>query len=185
MHPPTFSLVIFAHHYTSAFCLKGPHRISLIVCLLVVSLQDYLKSYSKDFLDFCIRVVRHKNSHVFSSENNPGLNEKNWPYLDFSLKRLTISSTFTWLLRIMRHCILARLVHCTPPPPTCCTAPEINISPLPDTMSGSWNFVPITRNSCRSSIYDILLKFEILPVIVTSRKRILLVTHEIVPDSDR
>ena len=34
-------------------------------------------------------------------------------------------------------------------------------------------------------VYDILLKFENLPVIVTEKKRILSVTHEIVPDSDR
>ena len=57
-------------------------------------------------------------------------------------------------------------------------APEIN------TMSGSRQFVPVTRNSCRSSVYDILLKFENLSVIVTGRKQILTVTHEIVPDSD-
>ena len=43
--------------------------------------------------------------------------------------------------------------------------------------------VPVTRNSCRSSVYDILLKFENLSVIVTGRKRILSVTHEIVWDS--
>ena len=64
-------------------------------------------------------------------------------------------------------------------------APEINISPVPDIESGSRHFVPVTCNSCRSSLYDILLKFENLPVIVTGRKRILSVTHEIVPDSDR
>ena len=52
-------------------------------------------------------------------------------------------------------------------------------------MSGSRYLVPVTRNSCRSSVYDVLFEFENLPVIVTSRKRILLVTHEIVPDSDR
>ena len=63
-------------------------------------------------------------------------------------------------------------------------APEINISPVPDIVSGR-HFVPVSRNSCRSSVYDILLKFENLPVIVTGRKRILSVTHEIVPDSDR
>ena len=34
-------------------------------------------------------------------------------------------------------------------------------------------------------IYDILLKFENMSVIVTGKKRILSVTHEIVPDSDR
>ena len=66
-----------------------------------------------------------------------------------------------------------------------CTVPEINILPVPDIMSGSRHFVLVTRNSCRSSVYDVLLKFENLPVIVTGRKRILLVTHEIVPDSDR
>ena len=38
-------------------------------------------------------------------------------------------------------------------------APEINISPVPDIMSSSWHSVPVTRNSCRSSAYDILLKF--------------------------
>ena len=63
--------------------------------------------------------------------------------------------------------------------------PEINISPVPNTMSGSRHFVPVTRNLCRSSVYDILLTFENLPVIATGRKRILSVTHEIVPDSDR
>ena len=52
-------------------------------------------------------------------------------------------------------------------------------------MSDSWHFVPVTSNLCWSSVYDILLKFENLPVIVTGRKRILSVTHEIVPDSDR
>ena len=65
------------------------------------------------------------------------------------------------------------------------SAPEINISPVPDIVSGSQHFVPVTRNSCRSSVYDILLKFENLPVIVTGRKRILSVTHEIVSDSGR
>ena len=57
--------------------------------------------------------------------------------------------------------------------------------PLPYTMSGSRHFVPVTRNSCWSSVYGILLKFENLPVIVSGRKRILSDTHEIVPDSDR
>ena len=51
-------------------------------------------------------------------------------------------------------------------------------------MSASRHFVPVTRNSCRSSVYDILLKFENLSVIVTGRKQILSVTHKIVPDSD-
>ena len=64
-------------------------------------------------------------------------------------------------------------------------APEISIWPVPDIVYGSRHFVPVTRNSCRSSVYDILLRFENLPVIVTGRKRILSVTHEIVPDSDR
>ena len=62
--------------------------------------------------------------------------------------------------------------------------PEINISPVTDIVSGSRHFVPVTRNSCRSSVYDILLKFENKPVIVTVRKRILSVTNEIVLDSD-
>ena len=61
-------------------------------------------------------------------------------------------------------------------------ASEINISPVPDIVSGSQQFVQVTR---RSSVYDILLKYENLPVIVTDRKRILSVTREIVPDSDR
>ena len=65
------------------------------------------------------------------------------------------------------------------------TVPEINISPVTDNVSGSRHFVPVTRNLCRSSVYDILLKFENLPVIVTGRKRILSITHGIVPDSDR
>ena len=65
------------------------------------------------------------------------------------------------------------------------TEPEINTSPLLDIVSGSRYFVPVTRNSYRSSVYVILLKFENLPVIVTGRKRILSVTNEIVPDSDR
>ena len=65
------------------------------------------------------------------------------------------------------------------------TAPEINISPVQDIVSGSRHFMPVTRNSCRSSVYDILLKFENLPVIMTGRKQILSVTNEIVPDSDR
>ena len=65
------------------------------------------------------------------------------------------------------------------------TAPEMNISPVLDIVSGSRHFVPVTRNSCWSSVYDVLLKFEKLPVIVTGRKRILSVTHEIVSDSDR
>ena len=56
---------------------------------------------------------------------------------------------------------------------------------LPDTMSGNRHFVPVTRTLCRSCAYNIPLKFENLPVIVTGRKRILSVTHEIVPDSDR
>ena len=64
-------------------------------------------------------------------------------------------------------------------------APEINILLVPDMVSDSRHFVPVTRNSYRSSVYDILLKFENLPVIVTGRKRILSVTREIVPDSDR
>ena len=63
--------------------------------------------------------------------------------------------------------------------------PEINISPVPDIVFGSQHFVPVTGNLCRSSVYDVLLKFDNLPVIVTDRKRILLVTHKIVPDSDR
>ena len=67
----------------------------------------------------------------------------------------------------------------------CLTVPEINISPVPDIVCGSRHFVPVTRNSCRSSVYDIPLKFENLPVIVTGSKQILSVTHEIVPDSDR
>ena len=50
---------------------------------------------------------------------------------------------------------------------------------------GSWHFVPVTRDLCRSSVYDILLKFENLSVIATDRKRILLVIYEIVLDSDR
>ena len=65
------------------------------------------------------------------------------------------------------------------------TAPKINISLMPDIVSGSRHFVPVIRNSFRSSVYDTLLKFENLPVIVTGRKRILSVKHEIVPDSDR
>ena len=64
-------------------------------------------------------------------------------------------------------------------------APEMNILSVPDIASGSRHFVPVTCNSCRSPVFDILLKFENLPVIVTGRKRILSVTHEIVPDSDR
>ena len=64
-------------------------------------------------------------------------------------------------------------------------APEINILTVSDIMSGSRHFVPVTRNSCRSSLYDVLLKFENLLVTMTGRKRILSVTHEIVPDSDR
>ena len=64
-------------------------------------------------------------------------------------------------------------------------APEMNISSVPDIVSGSQHFVPVTRNSCRSTVYGILLNFENLPVIVTDRKRILSVTHEIVPDNDR
>ena len=64
-------------------------------------------------------------------------------------------------------------------------APEMNILPVPDIVSGSRHFVPVTRNSCRSSVYDTLLKFENLPVNVTGRKRILWITHEIVSDSDR
>ena len=59
--------------------------------------------------------------------------------------------------------------------------PEINISPVPDIVSGSRHFVPVTCNLCRSTVYDILLKSKNLPVIVTDRKRILSVTHEIVP----
>ena len=61
---------------------------------------------------------------------------------------------------------------------------EINILPVPVIVSGSLHFVTVTRNSWRSSLHDILLKFENLSVIVTSRKRILSVTYGIVPDSD-
>ena len=64
-------------------------------------------------------------------------------------------------------------------------APELNFLPVPDIVSDSRHFMPVTRNSCRSSVYDILLKFENLPVLVTGIKRILSVTDEIVPDSDR
>ena len=64
-------------------------------------------------------------------------------------------------------------------------APEIYISPVLDIVSGSRHFLPVTRTLCRSSVYDVLLKFKNLSVIVTGRKRILSVTHEIVPDSDR
>ena len=65
------------------------------------------------------------------------------------------------------------------------SAPEINISLVSDIVSGSRYFAPVTCNLCRSSVYDILLKFENLPVIVTGRKRILSVSHEILLDSDR
>ena len=70
----------------------------------------------------------------------------------------------------------------TPDPPIALirTAPEINISLILDIVSGSRYFLPITLNLCQSSLYDILLNFEHLPVFVTGRKRILLVTHEIV-----
>ena len=54
-------------------------------------------------------------------------------------------------------------------------APEINISPVLDIVSGSRHFVPVTR---RCSVYDILLKYENLMVIVTARKPILSVTYE-------
>ena len=64
-------------------------------------------------------------------------------------------------------------------------APEINMSTLPDIVSGSRHFVSVTHNLCPSSVYDILLEFENLSFIVTGRKRILSVTHEIVADSDR
>ena len=40
------------------------------------------------------------------------------------------------------------------------TAPEINIMPVPGIVSSSQHFVPVTRNSCWSSEYDKLLKFE-------------------------
>ena len=65
------------------------------------------------------------------------------------------------------------------------SAPEINISSVPDIVSGSRHFLKVTWNSCWSSVYDTLLKFENLLVIVTGRKRIPSVTHEIVPDCDR
>ena len=65
------------------------------------------------------------------------------------------------------------------------SAPEIIILPVPDIVSGSRHFVPVTRNLCRSSVYDVLFNFENLPAIVTGRKRILSVTHEILPDSNR
>ena len=65
------------------------------------------------------------------------------------------------------------------------TAPDINILPILDIVSGSLHFLPVTLNLCLSSLYDILLNFEHLPVLVTGRKRILLVTHEIMPDSDQ
>ena len=64
-------------------------------------------------------------------------------------------------------------------------APEINISPVLDIVCGSRHFVPVTSISCQSSVYDIMLKFENMPVIVTGRKWILSVTYEIVLDSDR
>ena len=35
-------------------------------------------------------------------------------------------------------------------------APEIDISLVPDIVSGSRHFVLVTRNLCRSSVYDIL-----------------------------
>ena len=60
----------------------------------------------------------------------------------------------------------------------------INVWQVPDIVSDSLKFVPVTPSSWRSSVYDILLKFENLPVIVIGRKRILSVKHEIVPDSD-
>ena len=64
-------------------------------------------------------------------------------------------------------------------------APKINILPVPENMSGRRLIVPVNRNSCRASFYDILFKFENVPVIVTGRKKILSITHEILPDSDR
>ena len=39
------------------------------------------------------------------------------------------------------------------------SAPELNIWPVLEIVSGSRHFVLVTRNSCRSSVYDILLKF--------------------------
>ena len=66
------------------------------------------------------------------------------------------------------------------------TVPEINIwPPVPDIVLSSRHVVPVNLNLCRSSVYDILSKFENLSVIVTGEKRILSVTHEIVPESDR
>ena len=38
------------------------------------------------------------------------------------------------------------------------SAPEINISPVLDIVSGSRLFVSVTRNSCWSSVYNVLLK---------------------------
>ena len=64
------------------------------------------------------------------------------------------------------------------------SAPEINVSPVPDIVYGSWHFVTVTRNACLSSVYELLLKFKNLLVIVTGRKGMLSVTYEIVPDSD-
>ena len=62
------------------------------------------------------------------------------------------------------------------------SVPEINISSVQDIVSDILHYV---CSSGQSSVYDILLNFENLSVIVTSRKKILSVTYEIVPDSDR
>ena len=38
-------------------------------------------------------------------------------------------------------------------------APKTDISPVPDIVPGSWLFVSVTRNSCRTSVYDVVLEF--------------------------
>ena len=49
-------------------------------------------------------------------------------------------------------------------------APEINILLVPGMVSDSRHFVTVTGDLSWSSVYDILLKFENLSVIVTGRK---------------
>ena len=105
------------------------------------------------------------------------------------LRRILLTSKHNWKYRTSwpTSPLLSKLTKkslaCSLDFPT--PVPEINISPVPDIVSASWHFVPVIPNLCRSSVYDSLLKFENMPVIVTGTKRILSVTHEIVPDSDR
>ena len=96
------------------------------------------------------------------------------PMLNYCRKYEDVKFNIFEDMTMSSRCILFRtpgIFSRTHSPNNCApTATEINISPVPYIVSDSRYFVPVTRNSCRSFVYDILLKFENLPV-MKSRNR--------------